>query len=62
MDDKQVGLNNNNSIDQSAVEGQVTNNSLLEAIEGLRAEINNKLKSLEDTLLVKFQTLVEDSI
>ncbi len=41
MADKQVGLNN--SIDQSAVEGQVTNDSLLEAIEGLKADINSKL-------------------
>ncbi len=62
MTDKQVGLNNNNNIDQSAVEGQVTNDSLLEAIEGRRVDINNKLKSLEDTLLVKFQSFVEDSI
>ncbi len=62
MADKQVGINNNNSIDQSAMEGQVTNDSLLEAIEGLRADINNKLKSLEDTLLVKFQSFVEDII
>ncbi len=32
------------------------------AIEGLRADINNKLKSLEDILLLKFQSFVENSI
>ncbi len=60
--DKEVGLNNNNNIDQSAVEGQFTNDNLLEALEGLRADINKKLKSLEDILLVKFPSFVEDSI